>query len=298
MKKIFLFVILSLILLSACNNSNNQPSQPETVLKVYCDNGFYDAVKVPSDEFDSLNITLKIDLTSTTAFDCMAKLLSGDAKAVILSREYSSSEDSLMQKYKVGEHPREPIAHDALTFYTNVDVQLDTITDKQLHEIFTNPKVNFNTYYSKSPITTIVCNSHLSSEYFNLKKYLIKDKQIAKKLLFFNGVDSVKNYVKSNKNAVGIGYLSQIKREPNLKPIQVSFIDSTGKYQYPRSVHQANIVRGFYPYIITHYIYLLDKQTDVAMAYSRFLTKNGKAQTYFNKIGIVPAFGKIRLIAD
>lgn len=297
MKK-YLFIIISILALHSCGNKQNAPAEQEKVLKIYCDEGFYNRIKVPSNEFDSINYRLKIELISTPAYNCMAKLMSGDAQAVILSRGYSTVEDSLMKAFKVPPYTREPIAHDALVFYTNSSVLIDTVSDKQLKAIFTNTADSFEKLYPKSGISTIVCNSQLSSEYFNLKKFLLNNKQIAKKLVFFNTSDSVKNYVKNNKNSVGIGYLSQLYLEPDLKPIQVSFTDSTGKYIYPMKVHQANIVRGFYPYTITHYIYLFDNKADAPLAYARYISKSAAAQRYFNEIGIVPAFGNIRLIQE
>ncbi len=300
MSKNILLVFIAIFLSTACNNQKNgdQPQEAVTKLKVYCDEAFYNTVKSPVAEFDSINYQLKIELIPTPAFDCMANLLSGNAQAVILSREYSKSEDSLMKAYNVPPFPREAIAHDALVFYTNADVALDTISDVQLRDIFTNPSASFEKYYPKSGINTIVCNSHLSSEYYNLKKYLVKDKKIAKNLKFFSTVDSVKKYVQNNKNSIGIGYLSQLHHEADLKAIQVSFIDSTGRYQYPMSVHQANIVRGFYPYRISHYLYIYDSKVDAASAFLRYICKNGKAQRHFNEIGIVPAYGQIRLIEE
>lgn len=298
MKKVIL-VILAVIAMAGCGGKSDNSGMPqETEIKVYCDEAISKIIEVPTAEFDSINYQLKIQLLPTVAHNAMAKLLAGEAQVIILSREYSDKEDSLMKAYNVPPFPREVIAHDALVFYVQAGNNLDTITDKQLKDVFTNPSSNFAKYYPNCGITEIACNSHLSSEYFNLKKMILEGKQIAKELRYFSTVDSVKNYVKTHKNAIGVGYLSQLYHEPDLRAVQVSFIDSTGKYQYPVSVHQANIVRGFYPYRLSHYIFLYDNKVDVASAYLRYICKNGKAQKYFNSIGIVPGFGQIRLVQD
>lgn len=298
MKKILLFVFAAFVVAGCGGNSDNSDMPQEKEIKVYCDEAIYNIINVPTSEFDSINYQLKIRLEPTVAHNAMAKLLAGEAQVIVLSREYSDKEDSLMKVYNVPPFPREVIAHDALVFYVNSGNNLDTITDKQLKDIFTNPSSNFAKYYPNCGITEIACNSHLSSEYHNLKKMLLQGKQIAKQLKYFSTSDSVKNYVKNHKNAIGIGYLSQLYHEPDLRAVQVSFIDSTGKYQYPVSVHQANIVRGFYPYRLSHYVYLYDSKVDAASAYLRYICKNGKAQKYFNSIGIVPGFGQIRLVQD
>lgn len=291
--------MFTLIAMAGCGgNSDQNGMPPETEIKVYCDEAISKMISVPTAEFDSINYQLKIQLLPTVAHNAMAKLLAGEAQVIILSREYSDKEDSLMKAFNVPAFPREVIAHDALVFYVHAGNNLDTITDKQLKDIFTNPSSNFTKYYPNCGISEIACNSHLSSEYFNLKKMILEGKQIAKELKYFSTADSVKQYVKTHKNAIGVGYLSQLYHEPELRAVQVSFVDSTGKYQYPVSVHQANIVRGFYPYRLSHYIYLYDSKVDAASAYLRYICKNGKAQKYFNSIGIVPGFGQIRLVQD
>ena len=285
--------------LSSCSKeaSNEQPFK-ETTLKVLCDEAVYKMCEPPTSEFDSVNYKLKIELVPTVAFDCIAKLLAGEAVAIILSRDYSAREDSLMKAYKVKPHLRSILAYDALVFYTNADNQVDSLTDEQLQDIFTNTNSSISKYYPKSKINEFACNSQLSSEYYYLKKDILKNKKSAIKLKQFGSSDSTLNYVINNKNVIGIGYLSQLYKQPDLKAIPISFVDSTGKYIRPYTVHQANLVRGLYPYKVTHYLYLYDEKADAPLAYSRFMSKVAKAQRRFNEVGIVPAFGDIRITIE
>jgi hypothetical protein len=115
---------------------------------------------------------------------------------------------------------------------------------------------------------------------------------------YFQSSDSVRKYVLEHRDAIGVGYLSQITREMNLKPLSVSYFDSAGNYVFPHAVHQANIVQKFYPYIITHYVYIFDERFENPLRLARFLSKSGIAQRYFKDAGIVPAFAKIKLIDE
>lgn len=297
-KSAFLCFAICTGLIACNNNSKTNNTLKEKNLTVLCDESLYKMCLEPTLKYDSINYNLKIELKSTVAFDCIAKLLSGDAEAIILGRDYSKREDSLMLAYKIKPHMRLPIAYDALVFYTNADNPIDTITDVQLKEIFNNNKASLSQYNSKIGNPEFVCNSELSSEYFNFKKFILKDNKSAIKLKYYSTSDSVLKYVTANKNSIGIGYLSQLYGQADLKPIAVSYIDSAGTYEYPRSVHQANLAQKKYPYIVTHFIYLFDEKSDGALSYLRFIGKNGIAQRHFNTIGIVPAFANIKLIIE
>ncbi len=290
-------ILAALSMLNSCGGSDqNQTQEPIKKLKVYCDDAIYNLMKSPVLEFDTLSLKIQLDLIHTSAFDCMAKLLGTEADAIIISRGYSGREDSAMKKYGLKAHTNSNIAYDALVFYTDIDNPIDTITKDQLNKIFTEKDFNFSNINPKiSPDYELVCNSHLSSEYFNLKDLVANNKKIEKNIKFFSTYDSVVNYVINNKHAIGIGYLSQVYNNPNLKCIAVSFINAAGTYIMPYKVHQANIVRELYPFKVTHRILLLKDNEEESLALLRFLSRVGKVQKHFNNSGIVPAFGDIRL---
>lgn len=302
MKSIGRYILMAIAgcCLWACNPSDKSPNGDIKIekLTVLCDDGCYEMFSKVVADYDSINYSATFDLKRTPAFDCMANLLAGKAKAVIVSREFSQYEDSLMKVYKVEPYEGVQIAHDALVFYVKSDAKIDSLTDGQLKDVFTNTGASVQKYYPASGITEFACNSQLSSEYFYLKKYILKDNKSAVKLKEFSTQDSVVNYVSNNKNAIGIGFLSQLHGKGEVRALPISFNDSLGNYIFPHVVHQANIVRGFYPYKITHYIYVFDKSKDVPMALTRFLSKSAKGQRFFNEYGIVPAFARIKLTIE
>lgn len=298
MRKSYLLILLLCAgcFFEGCGGGGN--SVPDIKkLDVLCDEGCYNLMKKPASDYDSINYNVGINIKPAKAFECVANLMSGKYKAIILGRGFSKYEDSLRIAYKVKPYFNMKIAYDALVFYTNADANIDTLTDQQLKSVFGGGKA-ITSFYPASGITEYVTNGQLSSEYYNLKEILLSGKTPKVKLKQFESSDSVVSYVESHKNAMGIGYLSQVIGHGKLHPLSVSFKDSTGTYIFPHNVHQANILRGLYPYKITYYIYLFDENDDTALGFARYLSKAGQAQKYFNDFGIVPAYARIRLTLD
>lgn len=300
--KIKLSAICILILvLFGCGKKDATPDQNQKdgiKLTVYCDEAIFKLMTFPFQQIDSILVNDEVSLQKVTAFDAMAKFLAGDAEFIVLARDYSHREDSLMKIYKVNSHIKMPVAHDALVLYTQNGFPLDTISDVQIKAIFTQKGTSLQQYFPKlSSEPEFVINSNLSSELENLKTQICSNEPITKKLKVFGSSDSVIKYVTENKNTIGIGYLSQVINIQEVKPLNVGFDDSTGRHILT-TVHQANIVQGYYPYKVTLYSYVIDDKTELPLMVQRFVAKHRISQSYFNDYGIVPAFAKIKLIEE
>lgn len=288
--------LMSFLLFSCGGGSNQKPLEQQT-LTVYCDEGDYNIMKSPCMKFDSTYKELKLDLVKVKAFDAMSKLLSGDSKASIISRDFNHREDSLIKAFNVKTIVKLPLAHDALVLFVKYDFPLDTLADWQLREVLNSGSASLKKYYPKLPKEPVFyINNNLSSEYENLVKLITNGQKPSQNVKYLSSTDSIVKYITENPGDIGIGYLSQVIGSPDVKPLEISFKDSSGNYIAPHTVHQANIVQKFYPYIIHHYIYLFDERNDDANKLARFLSKTGVVQGYFNQIGIVPAYGEIKLV--
>lgn len=278
--------------------------QKETVqevrrILVYCDESIYNLMLPCVAHYDSTGSVVKVTFRKTTAWDAMAKLLAKEADAIVISRDYTRYEDSLMKAFGVYPHTRLTLAYDALVFYVSKDSPLDTLTDEQIRKYLTDRNFSLKKIFKQLQTEPIIAvNSPMSSELVNLNQLVLKGKNILRPVKIFQTHDSVKNYVKTNPNAIGIGYLSHLFAEPDLRPLPISFMDSTGNYIFPHNVNQPNILRNLYPYIVKHYIYVLDKLNDNSMTFARFLYNPGFAQKHFFEKGIVPANAEFRLIEE
>lgn len=289
-----------------CNNNYKDPkatgiyeSVNSGTITCWVDEAVWDFMQPVFKMYDSAYKEIHPTFNKVTSREAMAQLLSGNAQVIVTPRDYLKDEDSLMKVFKVEKHERAIYAIDGLVFFVNKDFPLDSITDEQLQSILLKENVGFKTYFpnlKKEPL--IVCNDYTSSEYANLKSIVLKSEPKKNKIVFKANSDSVKNYVKENQNAIGIGYLSQVVNEGDLKCLMISYIDTSGRYIFPHVVHQANILRKYYPYIVNHYVYILKKQRDRAFWFAMFLEREFVVQSYFNRAGIVPAYAKIRLIEE
>ena len=295
---IFLFTVLF-----ACNSKKeDRPLTKEEkdyrYARIYIDEGVYDMMEKPCLLFDTLDQNAELTIKKAAAWDCMKELLTGNAEAIITPMDYTKYWDSVMKKYEIKPFVRMTIAYDALVFYVKFDSPLDSLTSAQIEELLMDKHKSISRYFPKIKNEYhFVTNSPLSSEAVYMKTMVLKGKKEKRRIYYFPSQDSVKSFVKTY-DAIGIGYLSQVIRDPDLRPLRISFIDSSGKYVFPHAVHQANIVRRLYPYIVTHYIYVFSKQKEAAMRLGRYISKHAKAQKYFLDYGIAPAFAKIKLIDE
>jgi len=297
-----IFLLVAGILISCNNQTENKPMTQEQkdykFARIYIDDAVFDMMYPQCIKYDSIDTNAELTISDSTAWDCMAKLLTGEAEAIITPKEYTQYEDSIMNAYGVESHVKMRIAYDALTFFVKYDSPLDSLSVEQIEGLMFDKSKRFSDYFRNiNKDYVFVTNSNLSSEAVNLEQLVLKNKKSKRRIFYFPSHDSVITFVK-NYDAIGIGYLSQIIREPDLKPLRISYIDSAGNYIYPRAVHQANIVRKLYPYIVTHYMYVFSKDKEAAMRLGRYLSKHGDAQRYFLNYGIAPAFAQIKIIDE
>lgn len=291
-------VIYLLLFLVACSKDEKPIEQRN--ITVYCDESIAPVIKPTIDYYDSTGSLIKVDFKPTNAWNAMAKLLAREADVIIIARNYTRYEDSLLKAFNVQPHQKLTIALDALVFYVNKDNPIDTLTFEQINNFLTDKKFSLKSLFPKKlktePILTI--NSPLSSELINLNNLVVRRDGIARPVKIFQTHDSIINFVKQNPDAIGVGYLSHLYREPDLRPIAISFLDTAGNYIFPHNVNQPNIVRRLYPFIVEYYVFVMDRLNDYAMSFARYLYNPGYPQKYFFDRGIVPANAKITLIEE
>lgn len=291
----FIYLLLFLV---ACLK-DEKPIEQRNII-VYCDESIAPVIKPTIDYYDSTGSLIKVDFKPTNAWNAMAKLLAREADAIIIARNYTRYEDSLLKAFNVQPHQKLTIALDALVFYVNKDNPIDTLTFEQINNFLTDKKFSLKSLFPKKlktePILTI--NSPLSSELINLNNLVTRGEGIARPVKIFQTHDSLINFVKQNPDVIGVGYLSHLYREPDLRPIAISYVDTAGNYIFPHNVNQPNIVRRLYPFIVEYYVFVLDRLNDDAMSFARYLYNPGYPQKYFFDRGIVPANAKITLIEE
>ncbi len=304
----FLISILSIILLHSCNSDKQKEEHkvedyPETMnsgnLTAYCDLSIASLL-------DSAFIMYKVDyprvnlnIETGNARQVMAKLLAGEARVILIARDYLRDEDSLMKVYNVEPHPRMEMAYDALVFFTNKDFPLDTLNAEQIAEFLQSDKDVLRKYYKQlKSEPELVCPNINSSEYANLHSLAARTQPILRKIKFVENFEAVKEYIATNNNRIGVCFLSQIVTDTSFKLIRIGFVNDKGRSIRPRQVHQAFIVQDLYPYKITLWAYVLQDARNLPYWFAKYLSVEEKVQRYFLNRGIVPAYARIKLIKE
>ena len=187
------------------------------------------------------------------------------------------------------------IADDALVFFANPSFPTDTINKEMLEKYFIDKKVNFSQVGTANITPEFVISDNYSSTYQNFLKFITKNEKLQKNLFLAENIDKVKEKVMANENSIGIGYLSQLALDNRFKMLKMGYLDSTGLQIRPKTVHQSNVLRGYYPYKFPIYVYLLENRQNLPFWFASFLAKETQVQKYFLDKGIVPGFANITL---
>jgi ABC-type phosphate transport system substrate-binding protein len=302
-------ILLSTLFTIASCGENAQQGKPDETqesetsgkVTILCDESVYDLMRRPVAMFDSVYINAEVTFEKTRARQAMGELLSGRAKGIIMAREYLRDEDSLMKAYNVTKHEQQLIARDALVFYTSRNFPLDTLNREQLRDVLLSSGEALKSAFpilNSEPV--FVSPDENSSEYANLLKLVTNGQMPKHAFKTVGGADSVQQFVASNSNTIGIGYLSHVALDSNFKMLKIGFKnDSSGQYITPKIVHQSHIVMGNYPFEVKIYSYMLEKKIkQPAWGLFSFLARDPDVQLYFKNKGIVPGHARFQLVEE
>jgi ABC-type phosphate transport system substrate-binding protein len=301
-RKFILAAILT-TLLSCGDNKFRDPGTDEIEsmnsgkITVYCDDMVYPVLDTVFEMYRDVypNVTLTEELVN--ARDAMTQLLSNEARIVITGRTFLKDEDSLMKVYDV-ERPSFELAQDGLVFYCHPDFPLDTLNASDLEEIFTSEE-KFGNYYGLEQEPDIYINDYTSSVFAHFNRQVIKEKPLREKINFISTIDSIKNIVSENTNAVGIGFLSHVVKNPKFKILRIGFTYPDGAHELPQVVHQSFILQERYPYIVNYYAFLREERKNQPHYWlATFLEKDKNVVRYYKEAGIVPRFAKFEIIKE
>lgn len=300
---LFAAILLLLFLVSCNEKSDNKATQRESMtsgeITAYCDNTLTKLFDTLFASYRKAYPDVKLTVNSVSAREAMAKLLAGEARVIIIARDYLRDEDSLMNVYKVAKHNYEEIADDALCFFTQINSSMDTLNSEQIFNVLTDKSKTLKSYFPSLKDEPIFATLEQNSSVFaNINKLVVRNKPIQRRLQLFSTVDSLLNFVKTNPNVIGIAYLSHIHRNLDFKPIPVGYTDTTGKYITPKPVHQAYIVQGLYPYIVTYKALFLNNFKDLPFWFAMHLSREASSTKYLKDAGVVPKFARFNLIKE
>lgn len=299
-----ILILISNLLIISCDNKyeSKNPDDIETInsgkLDIMIDSELNPMMDTTLEMYKSFYPNVRLTSSYSNSREVMANLFNGKRRAVIIAREYLKDEDSLLIAYKIEKHLKMKIANDALVFFVNNNSQYDTLSKSNFEDYFVNSKRNFlqASGIDVTPEFYVVENN--SSTFQNFKSITLNNQKNVRRLNYEKNIEEIKTKVLSNDNFIGMGYLSQLADDPRFKLLKIGYLDTNNVYIRPKIVHQSNLLRGYYPYKVPIYVYLLENRQNLPFWFSSFLAKETKVQKYFLDKGIVPTFASIKLKFD
>ncbi len=246
-------------------------------------------------KFDSSYPQAKITVQAHSARSAMELFLAGKARGIVIARGYLPDEEALMKQFGVAKHAEHVFATDALVFFTSPQSAIDTLNASQIQQALVEDGSLARTFGFKVE-PTIALPAPTSSEYATVLRYIAQGKSIKRKQLkIFSSTSAVKQSVIDNPQTIGVGFLSSLATDKRFKLIKIGFQDTSGFYTYPRTVHQANIVMGKYPYPITIKGLLFEDIRNLPWGVMTFLRNDKAVMEYYLNAGIVPDNARFNL---
>ena len=298
-------VAVGFLLLTACAPSSEKSGTPqetaiEGTAEILCDEEIIDLFAASKALYDKANPKASITLTPINAFDGAAALLRHDARALVMARDWTPEEDTIVGADRGNEgFPRTLIARDALVFFAAKDFPYDTLNAEDIKTWLKGGSVAKTVYPKISKPPTFIVSGSTSSVYGNIVNVVLGGQEPKQgTVASLRTRDSVIAGVSANPSLIGVGYLSQLVKRSDVKMLRLSFVDSKGEYIRPKPVHQSYLVMGKYPFPVPIYITLRDRASNYNLpsGFMLFVARDGNAQRTFLDAGIEPGYAKIELI--
>jgi len=304
MKKI-IFSLLFLVFLSACNSKVEESLDSPTsgTISVSVDETIAPVMRSEIDTFSKLYVDTKINASFIPQNEAFINLLNNKSRVIFAARPLNNDELKFYKKLEIVPHV-EKICYDAVVLITN-KANLDTnFTIEQVKSILNTSVNNWNELNNKnysSPINVVFDNANSSTFSYLSNRLGIT---ISKNLFALKDNKKVIEYVKNNKNAIGIIGLNWISDYDDqntvnfIKDINIigikSDLPNTDPHMYYKP-YQAYIALKQYPLFREIYAITSEARTGLGTGLMSFIAGE-KGQRIFLKAGLVPATMPIRLI--
>lgn len=297
-------LVLSFLLVSCGNdgkrgNPNPQPEYYDT-LTVICEHGMKNMMQAAFKGFRETYPEIIVDVEYGSSLDCMKARLGNTKNAVIVSRDFTPEEQSLVTEYKVP-YIENPIAQDGLVFFTNKDFPIDTLNVKQIKQWLTNPNYKLSAQFKNLPFEPqLVTGNSESAIYSNLSLLCCDTMPVTRPVKPVENVEEIKNYVRENKTAIGTAYLSDLEGDTTLIAIRIGYLHKDGNAEAPQIVHRSWIIQSRYPYEVRYDIITRPNLSgrNKTMRFLNYVVLNRDIQKGFFDMGMIPEHAKFELIKE
>lgn len=295
--------MLSAVLLTACENDPNEPSDTTTrgEVKVVIDESFQQLFANQIYTFESIYPNAKIHAKYLPENQALLNLMNDSCKVVVMCRDITSEERKQFERMNV--YPiSTKIAEDAIAFVVNKQNANTVLTADKIKSILMGndsiwSQINPN---SSSEKIKIVFDNKGSANTNYMKDSILKEQPFSKNAFAVNSNIEVIDYVSSTKNSIGVISVNWISDMDDpltkeiLKKINVVAVGNKTNGEAVKP-YQAHIKTKQYPF--TRDVYMISRQTraGLGMGFVSFVAGE-KGQLMILKSGLIPAIAPVRLV--
>ena len=292
------YCILTLALFFSCG-SGNKTEQSEScksgIAKILVEESFKPLFETSCEIFESFAPKADIQPNYLAEGDIIDEFYKGEIKTICISRDLTDKEKKILKSKKI-EVRSDRIAIDGVALIVNPKNLDTTITLDELQKILNGQILKWKT--SKKDINVVFDNQRSAN--FNYLLAFTKTDKLSKNVFAVKSNEEVINYVKKNKNAIGVIGLNWVSDQDDFEVM--NFLDSI------KVMHVAKNAKSdyFQPYpgVIYTYEYPLTREmwlinwgarSGINSGFVNFMIGE-KGQLLIQKSELVPARSPIRLI--
>jgi phosphate transport system substrate-binding protein len=262
---------------------------------IYVEESFKPLFETSISTFESLNP--KADLTSKYLPEgkIIQAFFDGKVKTITITRDFTKAEKKFLKSKNV-EVSSDRIALDAVALIVNPENTDTTISIPRLRKILTDKNSVWTT--SKQPISVVF--DQMNSANFNYITDMLQTKNLASNVFAAKSNEEVINYVKKNKNAIGIIGLNWISNQEDFEVL--NFLDGIHVMDVKLSEESESFkpINGYiytkeYPLIRDVWMINKGSRSGLNSGFVNFMVGE-KGQIIIHKSELVPANNPVRLI--
>ena len=282
----YVFFLSFIVVFFACNQTNNQKSNDETILKgstsILVDETLLPIIADQVEVFESLYAGSKIKIIAKSEAESVLALAKDTSKIAILSRKLNPEEEKVFESKKIT--PRTTVfAIDAIAFISNKRNK-DTLVALQ-------DVVDFMKGKSNATIKGLVFDNPNSSTVRYMNELSGLKEMPSKGIFSFKTNEEVIQFVSENDGMIGIvgvNWLMQpsLKMQPIVDKVNLISVKGIGKTAYYAPT-QNNLAEGKYPLARDLYIINCQGYSGLGMGFASFIAGD-IGQRIILKSGLLP----------
>jgi phosphate transport system substrate-binding protein len=305
----FSIAIFFSLLLFSCGNSTTQTTPLDTPtsgeITVACDESLQPIMDAEKMVFEELYTNAKINMVYVSEYDAIQLMVTDSARMAIVTRELTQSELEQLKEQKISKANYHKIGYDAVAFILNPSNSDTSFSLKQIKQLLSGELSNWKDLNPNSNLGAIqiVFDSPKSGAIRLLEDSVLRGLPLGKNCFALKSNPDVIEYVKANKNAIGIIGVSWISdtddvqtkyflnniKVAEVEPILMRVAGITNK------PIQGNIALKQYPYWRQIKIASREMRTGLGTGFASFM-ESEPGQKIILKGGLVPFRSSIRTI--